>query len=261
MRTGTLGRVAATFLGVLLAFAASELKAQPAVKARLAILSPFSSPEPAIDAFRQELARLGWVDGRNLEIETRLVHGRLEHLPAMAAELVGLKPNVIFAPGEQGLAAAKKATRETAIVTIACDPLDRLIVSLAAPGGSATGLSCVHSELAGKRLELLKELVPKLERAAVLYNGSDPSKRLEFGQLQAAGQRIRVAVRPFEVTDADGIEEAFAVAAAERAGAVVVLVDAFTIFHRQRIADLALARRLPSVFGFKEFVEAGGLLS
>jgi putative ABC transport system substrate-binding protein len=102
---------------------------------------------------RASFRALGWFEGQNLDLDMAWVHGRLEHLPAAALEIAGRKPDVVFAPGEQGLAAVKQAARETPIVTVACDPLDRLIVSLSAPGGSATGLSCVSSELAGKRLE------------------------------------------------------------------------------------------------------------
>jgi putative ABC transport system substrate-binding protein len=214
-----------------------------------------------VDALRAGLRELGWVEGQNLDLEIAWVNGRLERLPEAAAELVRHKPDVIFAPGEQGLAAAKQAAGETPIVTVACDPLDRLIASLAAPGGSATGLSCVHSELAGKRLEILKEFVSELARAGVLYNERDPNKGLEFQQLESTGARLGIAVRGFAVTDARGIEDAFADMAAVQAQAVMVLVDAFTIFHRQRIVDLALEQRLPSIFGFKEFVEAGGLVS
>jgi putative ABC transport system substrate-binding protein len=155
----------------------------------------------------------------------------------------------------------KQAARDTPIVTVACDPLDRLIVSLSAPGGSATGLSCVSSELAGKRLEMLKELVPGVVRAAVIYNGTDPNKALEFKQLDSAGARLGVAVTAYAVAQETEFADSFARMADAQTQAVVVLVDAFTIFHRQRLADLALERRLPSVFGFKEFVEAGGLLS
>src|SRR5205085_11894141 len=141
---------------VAVAVAASEAPAQPMTRrAKVAVLSPFAPPEPGLEALRQELNRLGWIEGQNLDLEVAWMDGRLERLPAAAAELSAHRPDVIFAPGEQGLAAAKRAG-ETPIVTVACDPLDRLIVSLAAPGGSATGVSCVHSELAGKRLEILK---------------------------------------------------------------------------------------------------------
>ena len=231
------GALAATLLVIVgLLFCSMQGSAAQGVakQAKVAILSPFSPPEPGIEAFVRELTRLGWVEGQNLSTEVTSVHGKLERLPAGAAELMSNKPDVIFAPGEQGLRAAKRASSATPIVTVACNPLDRLIVSLAAPGGSATGLSCIHSELAGKRLEMLKELVPSLAQVAVLYNPSDPNKHLEFEQLRTAGERLQVTVRAFEMADANGIEEAFASAVSNRAQAVMVLVDAFTIFHNDR---------------------------
>jgi putative ABC transport system substrate-binding protein len=242
----------------------ADLRAQTAkAPARVAVLNPFSPPEPGFEAFRGALRGLGYVEGQNLSFEIRWANGQLERLPDLARELVVFNPNVIFAPGEQGLRAAKEATAttNTPIVVVACDPLDQLIKSLARPGGSATGLSCIHSELAGKRVEMLKELVPTLARIAVLFNPSDPNKRLEFGQVKDAGQRLGIAARDFEVTNAEDIDQAFSAIAADRVQAVIVLVDAFTIFHRKKLADLALQRRLPAAFGFKEFVEAGGLLS
>jgi putative ABC transport system substrate-binding protein len=229
--------------------------------ARVAVLDPYSPPEAGFEAFRGALRELGYVEGQNLIFETRWAHGRLERLPELARELVPLKPDVILAPGEQALRAAKEATTDTPIVVMACDPLDRLIKSLARPGGSATGLTCIHSELAGKRVEMLKELVPSVTQIAVLYNPSDPNKRPEFGQVKDAGRRLGITAHEFKVANAEGIDQAFAAIASERAQALMVLVDAFTIFHRKKIADLALEGRLPTVFGYKEFVEAGGLLS
>jgi len=243
---------------------AHHLRAETAkAPARVAVLNPFSPPEPGFETFRGALRELGYVEGENLVFEVRWAHGQLERLPKLAAELVPFKPDVIFAPGEQGLRAAKLATTasHTPIVFVACDPLDQLIKSLASPGGSATGLSCIHSDLAGKRLEMLKELIPSLTRAAVLYNPSEPNKRLEFGHLENAGRRLGITVLAFEVPNAEGIDQAFAAITSARAQALVVLVDAFTIFHRKKLADLALGQRLPMVSGFKEFVEAGGLLS
>ena len=261
IRSAAIG-AAALLLGSAMGFLGTGgAEAQQAGKpARLAILSPFSPLDRAIDGFVAELRRLGWVEGQNLAIETAWAHGRLERMPALATTLANLRPDVIFAPGEHGLMAAK-AAGAAAIVTVACDPLDRLIVSLAAPCGNATGLSCVHSELAGKRLEMLKQVMPDLARAAVLYNARDPNKRLEFDQLEAAGRRLAIAVRSFEIVEGDGIGPAFSTMMAERVEAVVVLVDALMIFHRDWIAELASNRRLPSVFSFKEFAEAGGLLS
>jgi putative tryptophan/tyrosine transport system substrate-binding protein len=257
--------IAAVAFGAAVAAIAStnHLWAQTAKSpARVAVLNPFSPPEPGFEAFRAALRELGYVEGENLVFEVRWAHGRLEQLPELAAELVPLKPDVIFAIGEHGLRAAKQVTTtDTPIVVTACDPLDQLIKSLARPGGSATGLSCVHSDLAGKRVEMLKELVPSLTQMAVLYNPNDPNKRLEFDKITDAGRRLGIAARDFEVANAEDIDRAFAAIAVERAQALMVLVEAFTIFHRKKLADSALAGRLPTMFGFKEFVEAGGLMS
>ena len=258
----TLCRAVAVLAGAALLGGPDAASAQAAVKrARVAILSPFAPLEPGVETFRNELTRLGWIEGQNLDLQMAWVHGRLERLPAAAAELAARNPDVVFAPGEQGLAAVKQAAPETPIVTVACDPLDRLIVSLSAPGGSATGLSCVSSELAGKRLEMLKELVPGIARAAVIYNGTDQNKGLEFKQLGSAGARLGITVQSYAVAKDDELADAFARIASTQNQAVLVLADAFTIFHRQKLAELALERKLPSVFGFKEFAEAGGLLS
>src|SRR4051794_28370921 len=251
MRSHNLVRILVGALAIL--FAPSHSYAQaPETLARIGVLSPFSSPDPGIETFRAELGRLGWVEGRNLATEVALAHGHLQRLPEIAATLAARKPHVIFAPGEQGLSAAKQAGGNIPIVTVACDPLDRLIISLAAPGGMATGLSCIHSELAGKRLEILRELLPGLKLVGVVYNASDPNKRLEFQELEKMGGQLGVRIRGFRVSEGSAIADAFASMRSEKAQAVIVLVDAFTIFHRQTLTSLALQGGLPSVFGFKE---------
>jgi putative ABC transport system substrate-binding protein len=250
------------FGAAVAALGSSDLGAQTAkAPVRVGVLNPFSPPEPGFETFREALRDLGYVEGQNLAFEVQWAHGRLERLPDLARELVLFKPDIIFTPGEQALSAAKQATTDTPIVVIACDPLDQLVKSIARPGGSATGLSCIHSELAGKRLEMLKELVPSVRRIAVLFNPSDPNKRLESGQVNDAGIRLGIVARDFEVANAEAIDHAFAAIAAERIDGLMVLMDAFTIFHRKKLAESALEHRLPAVFGFKEFVEAGGLLS
>ena len=214
-----------------------------------------------MEAFRIRLRELGYVENQNLIIETRWAGGRLDLLPGLARDLVGTKPDVIFVLGEQGLRAIKEATADIPIVVFACDPVDKLVISLARPQGGATGVSCIHSELAGKRLGLVKEMIPSLTQAAVLYYPGDPNKVLEAGQLQVAGKRLGVVFNNFELPDADAIGPAFAAIIADRPQALMVLVDAFTVFHRKRLAEMALASRLPMVSGFKEFVEDGAVLS
>jgi putative ABC transport system substrate-binding protein len=136
-----------------------------------------------------------------------------------------------------------------------------MILSLARPGGNTTGFSCVHSELAGKRVEMVKELLPNLDELAVLYNPTDPNKRVEFEHIRDIAKRMEINTQTYEVTEAQEIEPAFDTMASQRARAVIVLVDPFMIFHRKRLAELALARKVALVSGFKEFVEAGGLMS
>jgi putative ABC transport system substrate-binding protein len=230
---------------------------------QVAVLNPFSPPEPGFEAFMQSLRKLGFVEGKNFNLQIRWADGRLERLPELAAELVTYRPDVIFAPSIQGLTAAKQATTviNTPIVAVACDPLDKLVQSLARPGGNTTGFSCIHSELAGKRVEMLKELLPDLKQVAVLYNPTDPNKRLEFEQIRDIAKRVQASAHAFEVTKAEQIESAFDAMTAQRAQAVIVLVDPLMIFHRKILAELALARKLALVSGFKEFVEAGGLIS
>jgi putative tryptophan/tyrosine transport system substrate-binding protein len=239
------------------------LLAQEKKSFTVAILNPLSSPDPGVESFRAGLRDIGYVEGQNLTLEVRWANGELERLPGLAAELVALNPDAMFVVGEHSLIAAKQATldKPISLVVFACDPLDKFIVSLARPGGSATGLSCVLSDLAGKRLQFLKEAIPDLSRAAVLYNPADPSKISEFRQLENAGQRLGVSVHAFEVGDLIGVEKAFSTISEERLQAVVVLVEAFTIFHRRKLAELAVQHHLPMVSGFKEFAEAGALLS
>lgn len=228
---------------------------------RVGILTPFAPLEDGVDAFREGLRKLGWVEGQNLDVKMQWADGKLERLPGLALQLVEWRPNVIFTASDQGLRAAKLATTDIPIVVVVCDALDRFIVSLAAPGGSATGVTCLHSELAAKRLQLLTELIPGVRRVAVLYNPGDPNKGIEFGQMQDAGQRLGVTLLGLEVVDASGIVPAFGRMETERVEALIVLVDAFTIFHRRNIAELAMARRLPAVSGFKEFAQAGYIAS
>jgi putative ABC transport system substrate-binding protein len=253
-------------LGLLVAFGLASMPlatdAQQAGRLpRLGWLGNYLPSFPAYEGFREGLRELGYVEGKNIIIEARWAEGDMDRLPALARELAGLNVDVLYVGGDQGLRAAKQATAIIPIVVLACDPLDSLIISLARPGGSATGLTCITSELAGKRLELLSGLVPGLSRVAVLYNPGDTNKAPEYGLAQEAARKLNLTVQAFEVSDPSQLAAAFAGMVQARAQAVMILADAFMNFHAKRTADLALAHRLPAIYGFREFPTAGGLVS
>jgi putative tryptophan/tyrosine transport system substrate-binding protein len=260
MRPSTL--LSGLFVACGLAWVPLAADAQQAAKLpRLGWLGNYLPSFPAYEGFREGLRELGYVEGKNIIIEARWAEGNMDRLPALARELAGLNVDVLYVGGDQGLRAAKQATATIPIVVLACDPLDNLIISLARPGGSATGLTCITSELAGKRLELLSGLVPGLSRVAVLYNPDDVNKAPEYGLAQDAARKLNLTVQAFETSDPSQFAAAFAGMAQARAQALMILADAFMNFHAKRIADLALAHRLPAIYGFREFPTAGGLVS
>jgi putative ABC transport system substrate-binding protein len=219
----------------------------------------------APEAFRQGLRDLGYVEGRNLVIEYRDAEGKPERLPALAAELVRLKVDIIVAVATQGVAAAKKATETIPIVMISgsADPVGLgFIASLARPGGNVTGLTfSVGPEIAGKQLELLKEIVPKVRRVAILSNPASPVQPLFIRELNVAARSLGVQLQLLEVRGPDEFDGAFAAMATERVGALLVVADSMLILHRTRLADLAARSRLPVAYGTRDNVEVGGLLS
>jgi putative tryptophan/tyrosine transport system substrate-binding protein len=260
--TGTPLRLVA--LALSLALAPCPADAQPVAKpARIGWVGGQSAVTASanITALREGLRDLGWVEGQNLVIEERWADGKTERIPELAGELAGLQLDLMVAPNDRALVAFKQLALGIPIVAVTCDPLDDLIAKLAAPGGDATGLTCISSELNGKRLELLKDLVPRLSRVAVLYNPFDSRKVGEFSQAQIAARKLGLSLRALEVRDAEGLAAAFEAMAAEHDQAFFVLVDPFMLLHRWKIADLALQHRLPVVFPFRDFVEVGGLMS
>jgi putative ABC transport system substrate-binding protein len=247
---------------VLLAWAPVASNAQqPNKLPRLGWLGNLDATVPTYDGFRQGLRELGYVEGKNLIIETRWAEGNLDRLPELARELVRLNVNVMFVTGDQGLRAAKEATTTIPIVVIACDPLDSLVASIARPGGKATGLTCISSDLASKRLQLLKELVPTLAQVAVLFNPEDRNKPAEYKQTQEAAGGLQLTVHAFEARSASEIDNAFAGMVSQHAQGLVIFADALMVFHEKKLADLALQNRLPAIFGFREFADQGGLIS
>jgi putative ABC transport system substrate-binding protein len=222
-------------------------------------IAPLTSPHH--QAFRQGLRDLGYIEGKNITIVAKSAEGNPDRFPELARELVGLSVNVMVVAGDQGLRAAKEATAAIPIIVAACDPLDSLVESIARPGGKATGLTCISSELAGKRLQLLKELLTPLTRVAILYNPGDRNKEWEYKQSQEAADKLKLTLRAYEARSSIEIDEAFTRIVDDHAQALVIFADVLTFAHQKKLADLALANRLPAMFGFREFTEMGGLIS
>jgi len=215
------------------------------------------------ETFEQKLRELGYVEGKNLVIERRYAEGRYERLPALAAELVGLKVDVILANTTPSARAAKHATRDIPIVMAAVsDPVGAgLVASLARPGGNVTGLSLLNVELTAKRLELLKQIVPGLARVAVLWNPGNRSNELQIGKLRSAAKALDVRLRPLVVRTSEEVEGALQSATPERAGALVVLDDGFLFQQQRRIAGFAAQNGLATMSGLPGFAQSGGLMS
>jgi putative tryptophan/tyrosine transport system substrate-binding protein len=242
------------------------VEAQPAPQLwRIAFLgaeSPATSRH-FLDAFRQGLHDLGYVEGQNITIEARWAEGRNERFPDLVAELVRLKVHVMLAMSMPAALAAKNGTQTMPIVFIAADPFGSgLVASLARPGGNLTGLSlALGEEFAGKWLELLQEAMPNASPVAILWNPANPANVGYLNTLQALAQRLGVALQPQGVQDPSQFESAFAAMADARARALIVVTDPLTVRYRSQIVDLAAKYRLPAMYGFREFVDAGGLMA
>jgi len=241
---------------------------QPKKVPRLGYLS---SSDPAtestrIEAFRLALRELGYIEGQNIAIEYRYTQGKVDRAPELAAELVRLKVDIIVvAGGEPWIRAAKNATKTIPIVMLGLplDPVEAgLVESLARPGGNVTGLTNLSRELGGKRLELLKEAVPKVARVAVLYEPAIPGSVLELKEiLPVAARALRLTIQPWEVRDADGFERVFAALSKQRPDGLYVLGGPLMLINQKRSIGFALKSRLPSMYVRREFVDAGGLMS
>jgi putative ABC transport system substrate-binding protein len=240
---------------------------QPGKISRIGFLSPTSASDPRVqgflEAFRHGLRELGYVDGRNVAIESRWAEGKYERLPALAAELVGLKVDVIVTYAVPGIRAAKEATNTLPIVmAVVVDPVATgLVASLARPGGNITGLSSMAPELTGKQLEMLKEVVPKASRVAVLSNPANPGTVPQLRAAEVAARTLGVRLQALEVRSPSEFDNAFAAMTKQRAHALIVLVDTMFNEHRTRVVKLAAASRLPAVYGLSEIAAAGGLIS
>src|SRR5437870_3944494 len=215
------------------------------------------------EAFLHGLRDLGYVEAENLIMERRDAEGQLERLPELAAQLVGLKVDVIVTWSVPGTRAAQRATSTIPIVMAqAGDPVRTgLVASLAQPGGNVTGLSTMSSDIAGKQLQLLKEAAPTISRVAVLYNPTFPASVIGVREAQAAGPALGLAILPMEVRTSDELEDQFAVMTSVNIDALLTLGDPFASTHHRRIVDFAAKSQLPASYRWREFVEAGGLMS
>lgn len=231
---------------------------------RVGLLMPFRrppSPDPD-NPFQRRLRDLGYVEGKNLVIERRFAEGKVESLPALAAELVKLNVDVIVSLGTPATRAAQKATTTIPIVMGVGDPVGAgLIASLARPGGNTTGVSSLDVDLTPKLLELLLSVAPKTSKVAVMVNPSNPAQLRILKLVQAAAQRVGVSVLAVEARTAVEIGNAFLVIAQQGAGSVLVALDTLFVSQRRQIAELAEKNRLPSIGGIQMFADAGCLLS
>ena len=248
-----------------LAWAGAVRAQAPAKVRRIGLLSAHSASNaaPWHQAFRLGLRDLGWVEGKNISIEYRYAEGRSDRFPDLAADLVRLKVDVIVASTGYDALAAQKSTREIPIVVASlAEPVaSGLVESLARPGGNLTGLSQMGPELAGKRLELLKEMVPKLSRVAVLWNPQSVGNPLTWNALQLPARQLGVQLHSLEVNTTNDFDRAFEGATRARAGALFVMGSPVITTNLKRIVDFAAKNRLPSLSQLSEFVDAGGLMS
>jgi putative ABC transport system substrate-binding protein len=216
-----------------------------------------------IDAFRQGLRELGYIEGQNIAVEYRFANGQIKRYPALAAELVRVNVDVIVAPATPQALAAKQATSSIPIVfVLVADAVGAgLISNFARPGGNITGLTSSSAELGGKRLDLLKQMVPKASRVAVLYNPTDRSNVLILKQFQESLPSLGLILQPLEVRVAREFEGAFVAMTRQRTDAMFGTPGALTFEHRQVLVDLAARHRIPAMWGHRSFVDAGGLMS
>ena len=256
-----LSRVAALLL-VLCSYAEGQQPKKVLVIGYLSVLSP-SSDSGRIEAFRQGLRELGYVEGQNLAIEPRYAEGKLNRLPDLAGELVRLNVDVIVAGGSTAIRAAKSATKLIPIVMAhGSDPVALgYVASLARPGGNITGLTHLAPELGGKRLELLKDTIVRLSRVAVLTDPGTGGHGPQIKELEVAAPALGLQLRPVEVRGPDELESAFSTMTVWRAGAFIGLQQPTLDRLRQRIVDLAVKNQLPAIYPNSEYVETGGLMS
>ena len=249
--------------GGLLAVPLAAEAQQAGKVSRIGFVRGSAPPAAEVEAFRQGLRELGYIEGKNLDILFRWAEGRDERLPSLVAELIQLNVDLIVSSAPAATRAAKEATTTIPIVMVTvADPVAfGFVRSLARPGGNITGFAFQHPELSGKRLALLKETIPKLSRVAVLWNADNPYKAVDMKEVKAAAAGLGVMLQSLAVRGVEGFDSAFEAARHGRAGCIITLEDPFTITHRARIVELARKHRMPALYGRRVYVDAGGLMS
>ena len=249
--------------GVLLYLLCYQAPAQPNQTARIGILQSGSSSSSMsrIVSFREGLRKLGYVEGKNIEIDYRYAEGKTDQFDVLAAELLRLKPDVLVTSGSPGVVALMKATNKTPIVMAAIGDAvgNRFVKSLAQPGGNVTGLSFLDPDISTKRLELLKEAMPRVVRVAILRHVTSGKQSLEA--TLAASRPLKVQLQVLEIQTPNEFDGAFVTAKKGGAEAINVMASPILFAYRKELVDLAAKQRLPGMYENKEFVESGGLLS
>ena len=222
-----------------------------------------TSPDGGVASFRQGLRDLGYIEGKNIIIEYRGAGGKMERLPELVAELIGLGVSVIVTSGMPAVIAAKKATSTIPIVAANADNLvdAGVVASLAHPGGNVTGMTRVDADFSAKRLQLLKESFPKLSRVAVLSHGSMGADEEELQEIQTAARKLKIQVQPFPISDPSQFPGAFAEMKKKRADALIFLSSSFTSFHRKQLVELATKNRLPTMCSNAAWIDAGCVIA
>jgi ABC-type uncharacterized transport system substrate-binding protein len=236
---------------------------QQAKVPKIGWLGARSASAPAREVFMRELHSLGYTEGKNIAFEYRYAEGKLDRLPALVDELVRLNVDVLLTPSTPAAVAGKNATRTIPIVFYSgSDPVAAgLVDSLARPGGNITGFTTVSAVLAGKRLELLREIVPKLARVAALWNPQDPSSAQSWKESQLPAREMGLQLHSMEVSRADKFESAFKEATKASSAALALMASPFFFSNQKQIVDLAAKHRLPAIYANGEFVGSGGLMS
>ena len=242
--------------------AARAQRSEPRRVARVGILNYFDARYTRVTEFTESLRELGYVEGQNLITIHRWADGQLNLLPALANELVASKVDVMIALGPATWAARQSTATVPIVTTFSGDPVGMGLVSnLARPGGNVTGFSYMSTDLAAKRLELLRGIYPNHSSFAALYNPGEPSTKFELEQTEAAAKTLGIKFQKLAASQPGELEQAFGAAATENAGGVIVFTHGFAEFYRRNIIDAAARHRMPTMYGWRDFVAEGGLMS